>query len=316
MTDRELDVRTIPTWQRHPKILAAFDDLEVGDELRIISDHEPRPLRGEMEHTRAGLYVWLQHMLGNDQWEVTLRRVPAPRPESVRDFLKHCPLFADAPAGALGDMEAAATDKVLAHNETIAEQGADWGGFGLVWHGTLAAIISSPLGRERALYDVLSCEPFGEISTVDGGATVARFVVTSHSARLLLFPKARVRAILGADLAISRAMNDIFAQRMRAIVDRFAAQTSLPTVARVAAALLPYAGPQPGLRPVLPTFQNITQVELATVAGTVKEVVSRALAELEGANAIERSGGHIIKVDRERLNAYASDLQGGHNSMI
>lgn len=294
--------------QRHPRIMEAFDALDMGAELRIISDHEPRPLRGEFERTRPGTYVWVQRMHSADHWEVTLRRVAPPRSQRIREFLGHCALFADASAETLNVLETVATEKTLAHNETVTEQGAEWDGFGLVERGTLSAIITSPLGREHALYDILTAEPFGEISTIDGGATVARFVATSRSARVVLFPKDAVRSALQNDPALARSMNDVFAQRMRALVDRFDAQTSLPTVARVAAALLPHAGPQSGLHPVLPSFHSFTQVELATAAGTVKEVVSRALAELEGAGAIERSGGHIVRVDREKLAAFAGCL--------
>lgn len=304
----ELDVRALPTWQRHPKIFEEFDALNEGGELHIISDHEPRPLRSELEYTRSGQYVWLQHMLGNDLWEVTLRRRPAPCVESVADFLKRCSLFADASASTLEELQAVAIDRTLAHNEAVVEQGVDFEDFGLIWKGTLGAIITSPLGREHALYDILSCEPFGEVATVDSGSTVARFVVTSRSARILLFPQPVVRRLLSDDSAFLRALNYLCAQRTRAIIDRFAAQISLPTVARVASALLPHAGPEPGLQPVLSTFQNVTQVDLATAAGTVKEVVSRALAELEAAGAIERRSGHIVKVDRERLSAYANCL--------
>jgi CRP/FNR family transcriptional regulator len=288
--------------------MEAFDGLEIGAELRIISDHEPRPLRGELERTRPETYVWLQRMHSADHWEVTLRRVAPPRTQRIREFLKRCALFADASPDTLTALEAVATEKTLAHNETVTEQGAEWDGFGIVEFGTLCTVIISPLGREHALYDILTAEPFGEISTIDGGETVARFVVTSRSARVVLFPKHAVRSALENDSAVARSMNDVCAQRMRALVDRFAAQTSLPTVARVAAVLLPHAGPQPGLHPVLPSFQHFTQVELATAAGTVKEVVSRALAELESAGAIERRGGHIVKVDRKKLAEYAGCL--------
>jgi CRP/FNR family transcriptional regulator len=304
----ELDVRSIPRPQRRERIMETFDALQIGGELRIVSDHEPRFLRGEFERARPGTYVWTQRMHSADHWEVTLRRVAPPRTPRIREFLKRCALFDDASAQTLTALEDAAVDQRLDHNETVSEQGAEWDGFGLVEHGTLAAIITSPLGREHALYDILTAEPFGEISTIDGGVTVARFVVTSRSARVVLFPKHVVRSALENDPALARGMNEVCAQRMRALVDRFAAQTSLPTVARVAAALLPHAGPQSGLHPVLPSFHNLTQVELATAAGTVKEVVSRALAELEDAGAIERSGGHIVRVDREKLTRYAGCL--------
>lgn len=45
----ELDVRDIPPRERHPKIHAAFDDLEPGEELTIINDHEPKPLFYEFQ---------------------------------------------------------------------------------------------------------------------------------------------------------------------------------------------------------------------------------------------------------------------------
>lgn len=310
MNDRptvELDVRQLPTWERHPKIFAAFDGLHVGGELRIISDHEPRPLRQEFERTRSSGYVWMQRMLGADHWEVVVRRVTPPRTGSIRDFLVRCAIFADASRETLDRLEAATTDKLFGHDEPIAEQDVDWDGFGVVADGTLAAVIGSPLGREHLLFEILAGDAFGEISTIDGGSTPARFVVTSRSARVICIPKAVMRAALRVDRGLAHAMNDLCAQHMRVIIERFATQTALSTVARVAAALLPHAAPEPGLGPVLPSFQ-MTQGELATIAGTVKEVVSRALGELEEARAIERRGGRIVKVDREKLRAYASSL--------
>lgn len=303
----ELDVRQLPTWERHPKIFGAFDRLQVGGELRVISDHEPRPLREEFERTHPRCYVWMQRMLGADRWEVVLRRVAAPRTEGVHDFLRRCAIFADASRETLDRLGAAATEKRLHHNEAIAEQGVDWDGFGVVLDGTLEAVIGSALGREHALFEILAGDAFGEVATIDGGFTPARFVVTSQSARVVCIPKAVMRAALGSDHGLANAMNDVCAQHMRVIIERFAAQTALSTVARVAAALLPHAAPQPGLSPLLASF-HMTQAELATVAGTVKEVVSRALAELEEGRAIERRGGHIVKVDRAKLSGYASCL--------
>jgi len=303
----ELDVRRLPPWERHPKIFGAFDRLQVGGELRVISDHEPRPLREEFEHTHPRCYVWMQHMLGADRWEVVLRRVAAPRTGGIRDFLCRCAIFADASRETLDRVDPAATEKRFHHNEAITEQGVDWDGFGIVVDGTLAAVIGSALGREHGLFEILANDAFGEIATIDGGFAPARFVVTSESACVVCIPKAVMRAALRSDRGLANAMNDLCAQHMRVIIERFAAQTGLSTVARVAAALLPHAAPQSGLSPLLASF-HMTQAELATTAGTVKEVVSRALAELEEGRAIERTGGHIVKADREKLSGYASSL--------
>ncbi|QFU84747.1 DUF2249 domain-containing protein [Natronorubrum aibiense] len=49
MADTTLDVREIPPADRHPKIHDAFAELERGETLTLINDHEPKPLFYEMQ---------------------------------------------------------------------------------------------------------------------------------------------------------------------------------------------------------------------------------------------------------------------------
>ena len=49
MTDRTLDLRDVPPPERHPKIHDAFADLESGETLTLVNDHEPKPLFYEMK---------------------------------------------------------------------------------------------------------------------------------------------------------------------------------------------------------------------------------------------------------------------------
>ncbi|GAB6860323.1 DUF2249 domain-containing protein [Haloplanus litoreus] len=51
---RRLDLREMPPSERHPKIHAAFDDLEPGETLTIVNDHDPKPLFYEFEAERDG----------------------------------------------------------------------------------------------------------------------------------------------------------------------------------------------------------------------------------------------------------------------
>ncbi|MCU4741298.1 DUF2249 domain-containing protein [Halobacteria archaeon AArc-m2/3/4] len=44
-----LDVRTIPPVNRHPTIHDAFEELEAGETLTIVNDHEPKPLFYEFQ---------------------------------------------------------------------------------------------------------------------------------------------------------------------------------------------------------------------------------------------------------------------------
>jgi uncharacterized protein (DUF2249 family) len=49
MTATERDGRAGPPAERHPKIHDAFEDLEPGESLTIVNDHEPKPLFYEFE---------------------------------------------------------------------------------------------------------------------------------------------------------------------------------------------------------------------------------------------------------------------------
>ncbi|MGH7714524.1 MAG: helix-turn-helix domain-containing protein, partial [Vulcanimicrobiaceae bacterium] len=68
-----------------------------------------------------------------------------------------------------------------------------------------------------------------------------------------------------------------------------------------ARALLPYAGPAEGLVPTLPPLSQMSQAQIATIAGTVRVVAARGLAKLEKEHAIELRRGRVIRIDRHLL---------------
>lgn len=49
MPETTIDVRDIPPAERHPQIHDAFAELESGEVLQLVNDHEPKPLFYEME---------------------------------------------------------------------------------------------------------------------------------------------------------------------------------------------------------------------------------------------------------------------------
>lgn len=60
MPAETLDLREIPPPQRHPLIHDAFENLESGEVLEIVNDHEPKPLfyefQAEVEDFDADAY--------------------------------------------------------------------------------------------------------------------------------------------------------------------------------------------------------------------------------------------------------------------
>lgn len=300
---RPLDLRALPTWERHPRIHAAFNALEGTSTLVLVTDHEPRPLRLEFRTLYPNGFVWSQRHLGAGRWEVALRKIaPAADADPIETFMRCCAVLADARDETRHAIAQAVTVRTLPRGTAIVEQDAQWPYLGLLRSGTLAVLMGSPSGRDQRLFEVLPYETFGAVETLDGGRTMARIVATAD-AEVVLIPRGIVISAQAADFAFASALGTICAQRVRAIAELLSAHVSQPAIVRVAAALLPYAAAAAGLSPSLETLRHITQAQLAATAGTAKEVAARALAELEAAGAIARSGGRIAQMDRSKLQA-------------
>lgn len=56
--DEELDLREVERFQRHPLVFAKFDALKVGESFVLVNDHDPVPLRGQMEAMRPHQLTW------------------------------------------------------------------------------------------------------------------------------------------------------------------------------------------------------------------------------------------------------------------
>jgi quercetin dioxygenase-like cupin family protein/iron-sulfur cluster repair protein YtfE (RIC family) len=56
---RELDLRGRPEEERLGDLRAAFDALEEGESIRLLSERDPRPLFRALDRERAGLFLWI-----------------------------------------------------------------------------------------------------------------------------------------------------------------------------------------------------------------------------------------------------------------
>lgn len=300
-----IDVRSIPTWLRHREIFAAFDALAPGEELRLIVDHRPRPLRYEFDRQRDGRFVWVQRQLSDDDWRVTIRRIEARGQDgSLEDFFSRCAVLEGCSERTQRAFVESAIERVIAGGEALNEQGSQWPYLGFVREGTLLMIAGSANGRERLLFEFLPFETLGEIAMVDGGAVLGRVTPPFGIARIVAVPRNVVLAQMENDAVLARSMALVCAQRARALAERLEVLAGRSTVERVARALLPYAPPDQGLAPVPAQARRMSQSQLAVAAGTVREVAARALFELESAGAIMLEAGRIARIDRAKLSTF------------
>ena len=70
----DLDVRTLPHGQRHEIIFARLDQLQPGQALVIVNDHDPKPLRYQTAAMWPDRFVWSYLQAGPQIWRVAISR--------------------------------------------------------------------------------------------------------------------------------------------------------------------------------------------------------------------------------------------------
>lgn len=74
-TPEELDVRTLPHGGgRHEAIFARLDALGPSGRLIIVNDHDPSPLRFQLEAAWPGVFAWEYLQAGPHVWRVAITR--------------------------------------------------------------------------------------------------------------------------------------------------------------------------------------------------------------------------------------------------
>lgn len=68
----QIDVREMAPAQRHPTIFGRLDALKSGETLRLVNDHDPVPLRYQLEATRPDEYTWNPVETGPEVWSVDI----------------------------------------------------------------------------------------------------------------------------------------------------------------------------------------------------------------------------------------------------
>ena len=74
-TPDELDVRALPHGGgRHEAVFGRLDSLRPGERLVIVNDHDPRPLRFQLDAARPDAFAWEYLQAGPQVWRVAITR--------------------------------------------------------------------------------------------------------------------------------------------------------------------------------------------------------------------------------------------------
>ncbi|MBP1932700.1 DUF2249 domain-containing protein [Ammoniphilus resinae] len=71
----EVDVRKYLPREKHPTIFRTFDDLNNGEAMQIINDHDPRPLQYQFMMERPNQFEWEFIEQGPEVWRVSIKKI-------------------------------------------------------------------------------------------------------------------------------------------------------------------------------------------------------------------------------------------------
>lgn len=75
--ERVIKVADIDPRYRHMIIFQLFEHLAQGNSLQLVADHDPKPLRFQLEARHGSRCEWSYLEQGPDVWRVRLRRAAA-----------------------------------------------------------------------------------------------------------------------------------------------------------------------------------------------------------------------------------------------
>ena len=183
-----------------------------------------------------------------------------------------------------------------ASEEIIIHEGQPGPGLFIIESGRVKIYKGSPTGREMIIAVLEKGESFNEVPVFDQKENPANAAAVMET-RLWLIAAEALRALISDHPQAAQQIIINLSQNLRMLVNKVAELSFYTVTARLARLLRDL--PESQLAGSGPT--RMTQDDLAARVGTVREVVSRSLKELENSGAIEVQRGKIKVIDRNKL---------------
>ena len=197
--------------------------------------------------------------------------------------LKSLPYFHVLDDDELAALARRMIERAFQRGETIFLEDEPCQGLYILRTGAVRIYKLSPEGREQILRAMHAGESFNEVAVFDGGANPAN-VAALEPTSVWILPGAAVIDLIRRRPDVAMAIIQNLGARLRHLVGLVEDLSLRQVSARVAKLLLAIAsGEEP----------TMTQAEMAARLGTVREIVSRSLKQLEARG--------LIRVERKRV---------------
>ncbi len=225
--------------------------------------------------------------------------------QSAVELLRSVPLFADLEEGELERFSQVAVPRSFPAGTRVFHEGDNSDACYIVSDGSFRVTREHSDGRAITLATLGPGEIFGELAMLDGDRRSASAEAITDGT-LLALPANDVRGLLARNPEIALKLVAGLVRRLRAANMRLSRQSFQTVPSRVAGILAQLAREGQdgdGTEPTEVTIR-MNQTDLAQLAGTSRESVSRFLAELERAGVVRSGRGRVTVLQPQKLRNY------------
>jgi CRP/FNR family transcriptional regulator, cyclic AMP receptor protein len=219
------------------------------------------------------------------------------------ELLTRVPLFSELSSTELERIGSVAIPRSYPKGVRVFHEGDHSDACYIVRSGDLRVTREHSDGRAIALATLGHGDIFGELAMLDGGTRSAS-VETLSDAELLALPASDVRRVIAAHGDIAAKLIVAITRRLRETNERVARQSFQTVPSRVAGVLSQLIAEEAIPEERTGITVRMTQADLAQLAGTSRESVSRFLATLERAGVVTVGRGRVTVLEPRRLRAY------------
>lgn len=214
---------------------------------------------------------------------------------SLADFLHSVPYFSALGSEEIRRIAKKTFEHSFAKGEILFLEGESCHDLYLVKSGRVRIFKSSPQGREQVLRIARQGDSFNDVPVFDGGPNPASASALEPSI-VYVIPRESLLSLV-VDCPTAQAIIKLFAARLRHLTTVVEDLSFRSVASRLSKMLLDLAVVEGGPS----TIPRLTQDEMATIVGSVRDVTGRALRTLERMGAIKIEGQRILVIDPEKL---------------
>ena len=222
--------------------------------------------------------------------------------ESTVGLLRSVPLFAELDQDELEQFSRVAIPRAYPEGTRVFHEGDHSDACYIVKSGTFRVTREHPDGRAITLATLTEGDIVGELAMLDGEVRSASVETLGGDGELLALPASDVRALLERHPDITVKFVAALTRRLRAANERISRQSFQTVPSRVAGVLSQLVAEEgeDGRQVTI----RMNQADLAQLAGTSRESVSRFLADLERSGVVKAGRGQVTILEPARLSNY------------